>query len=219
MRVSDTELLLDDEAVAALWAADDGVAPAEAGEELSEELVAVTRRIASQYVDALHASASAAFSGRDPSAAAEGIVSAIDALERLADAALDGRPQALLLEIQPEARAFAQDPRLRARHHFLATFRPWLRRYAQELGMDGARIQELVDFDVTHHPLLADLSALRGIGPRRLARLYCAGLYAAQTLALAEPGEVAVVTGFPRRLAGEVVERAQRFVEDLKEPI
>lgn len=216
MRLSDTELLLDDEAVAALWAADDTEAT-ETGDALSEELVAVTRRIASQYVDALHASAAAAFSGHDPAAAAEGIVSAIDALERLADAALDARPQALLIEIQPEARAFAEDPRVRARHRFLAAFRPWLRRYAQELGMDGARIQELVDFDVTHHPLLADLSSLRGIGPRRLARLYCAGLYAAQTLALAEPAEVAVVTGFPRRLAAEVVERAQRFVEDVKE--
>ena len=51
-------------------------------------------------------------------------------------------------------------------------------------------------------PLLEELANLKGIGPKRLERLYCAGLFT-----------IAEVTGLPRKLAEQVVDSTREFAE------
>jgi hypothetical protein len=68
-----------------------------------------------------------------------------------------------------------------------------------------------VEFDAREIPLFGELAALPGIGPRRLERLFCAGLFAVEVVSGADPMEVAQVTGLPRALAVEVVTRAREF--------
>ncbi|MES2638932.1 MAG: helix-hairpin-helix domain-containing protein [Myxococcota bacterium] len=206
----DVDALLFDSATTT---ADDGEQPFDLSP--SSELREVTRRIAAQFLDVLHVTASGLFAGRDPRGSAAQLVTALDALDRLAVAARDDAHRATLAEIHPHARAFAENPAGRARHRFLARLRPWLVHYAAHLSeSDGARIRQLVAFDIADVPLFAELSAIPGIGPRRLERLFCAGLYAVEVVSAADPAEVAQVTGLPRVLAADVVTRAGIFAEE-----
>ncbi len=181
----------------------------------SSELRDVTRRISSQFLEVLQVAASGLFAGRDARGGGSQLLTALDALDRLAAAAQDEPHRALLAEIQPHARTFAADPRGGLRDRFLARLRPWLVRYAAHLGeADGARLRSLVAYDPDAVPLFAELAAIPGIGPRRLERLFCAGLYAVEVVSGAEPAEVAQVTGLPRALAEDVVTRARGFAEE-----
>lgn len=180
----------------------------------SDELRDVTRRISSQFLDVLHVTVSALFAGREARAAAAQLVAALDSLRRLSVAGHDDAQRELLDEILAQATAFVQDPKGRARDRFLARLRPWLLRYAEQLGGDdGARLRALVEFDARELPLFSELAAIPGIGPRRLERLFCAGLHAVEVVGASDPAEVAAVTGLPRALAVDVVTRARDFQE------
>lgn len=209
------DLDIDDDALARLLAPG-GAAPAAAIDLApSDELRDVTRRISAQFLDVLHVTASSLFAGRDPRGAAAQLLTALDALLRLASAAQDTTHEALLHEIRPLAEAFAGDPRGRSRDRFLAKLRAWLVRYAEHLGEEeGARFRALVAYDAREVPLFAELAAIPGIGPRRLDRLFCAGLYAVEVVGAADPIEVAQVTGLPRALAADVVSRARSFQDE-----
>jgi hypothetical protein len=219
----ETELFLDDDGLEALAErlADDTQPDHEVPDvdltaaAPSEELVAVTRRIATQYVDVLHASASAAFGRCDTQAAATQLHSALQALDRLAAAGGDAAHRAILADILPEASRHADAPHGKSRHRFLSRLRHWLARYADHLGdPDGRRIRALVSYNVAEVPLFSELAAIPGIGPRRLERLFCAGLYAVEVVSAADPVEVAQVTGLPRNLAADVVRRAREWADE-----
>ncbi len=69
-------------------------------------------------------------------------------------------------------------------------------------------------WDAATSPLLDELVKVHGMGPKRLQRLYAAGLFTVDALAMAEPADVAMVTGVPRALAADVVETTRRYAED-----
>ncbi len=179
----------------------------------SAELTAVTHRISAQYVEIVRVAAAGVFAGRDARTGLQQLASALDALEKLAIVARDEPQRQLIVELRPSLVACAENPRGRDRERFLARLREWLPRFAEGLGEPGRGLRDLVSFDVSAIPLFEELLALPGIGPRRLSRLFCAGLYAVEVVSGADPAEVAQVTGLPRRLAEEVVTRARGFAE------
>jgi len=180
--------------------------------EPSEELRDVSRRIAGQYVEVIANFAAAAFSGRLDRPGCEELLGALDSLERLATASADTRQLELLKSMHQQverrlARRMGSSP-----HRFLSRLRKWLDEYGKCLsGNDSERLRRLVTYDRGSLPLLAELSRLRGIGPKRLQRLYCAGLYTVESVANANAQELAQVTGLPTKLSVKVVDAAGQF--------
>jgi hypothetical protein len=182
----------------------------------SEEVSRVSRRIAGQYVEVLAHFASRAFAGEAEDATLAQAASAVDALLRLADATGDRVQSRLLVELgyllEPVARTV---DRSRSRSRALTRLREWLPDFAATLEPDDAeRLLALVRWDAATVPLLEELQKLRGMGPKRLERLYAAGLFSVDTVASAEPEDIAAVTGIPRALAEEVVAATRRYAAD-----
>lgn len=182
----------------------------------SDELTRVSRRISGQYAEILAGFASQAFRGRARKESGEQALAALDALQRLATAAGD-REQAALLEELSEIVPGASDSRKnsRARYIAIAALRDWIPRFADTLAPeDGRRLVKLVQWDGGSAPLMEELASLRGIGPKRLGRLYAAGLHTVDVVASADPVDVASVTGLPSRLSVDVVDATRQFALD-----
>lgn len=194
--------------------AEDAPAPAiEIGP--SEELLDVTRRLSAQLLDVLAVTSHTLLSGGAKAGETTQLLSTLDSLRRLAEAARDTKGQALIRELTDEAQRFAHAPNGRTRNRFLARLRAWLVTFATHLGEDqGARLRSLVEYDPRAVPLFSELAALPGVGPKRLQRLFVAGLYAVDTVANANATELAAVTGLPRMLAEDIIERAVAFRDE-----
>lgn len=92
--------------------------------------------------------------------------------------------------------------------------RDWVMTFADLVGGDaGQKLRRLVVFKKGVHPLISHLREIRGIGEKRLERLYAAGLLTVEALVEADPMELASVVGVPKKLARQVVEACQRFAE------
>lgn len=92
--------------------------------------------------------------------------------------------------------------------------RDWVMTFADLVGEEaGAKLRRLVVFKKGVHPLISHLREIRGIGEKRLERLYNAGLLTTESLAEADPAELSTVVGVPRKLARQIVEACQRFAE------
>jgi hypothetical protein len=180
----------------------------------SDELTRVARRIAGQYVGVLARHAAAAF-GRGAASDGGSVRASVDALRRLATAAGDQLQVALLEEFVALLDALEGGPKGRSRQRGLTALSGWIPRFAATLEEEDARhLLALVKWERGSEPLMDELATLKGIGRRRLARLYAAGLFAVDVVANASPDEVAQVTGLPRPLAVEVVEHTRRFADD-----
>ncbi len=194
--------------------AGEGAAPAPVVlNERDEELLRLTRRIAGQYVEVLAGSLSLAFMGKDSSATDSQLAAALETMLRLADACgADDLGQALR-EMDVLVRDW-QSRRPRRRAAFIHSLRDSVLSLCRCLEPeDAASLKKLVVYERRSLPLLDELAALPGIGPRRLGRLYSAGLFTVEAVSAADPMEVAQVTGLPRKLAEEVV-RATRAYAD-----
>ncbi len=184
-----------------------------------EELHAVARRIAGSHVDVVASFARTVFSGTVSRADMMRFTSALSQLERLALAADDGVQE----EVLRGMREFVVD-RLaalegkRGRRVLLPRVRGFLDAFSACLdGEDAERLARLVRYEAGTVPLLEQLARLSGIGPRRLERLYCCGLYSVDALVHADPDEVAAVSGLPRLLAGEVVRAARAWASERRD--
>ncbi|MCB9680734.1 MAG: helix-hairpin-helix domain-containing protein [Alphaproteobacteria bacterium] len=92
--------------------------------------------------------------------------------------------------------------------------RQWTEDMAAELGpIRGARFRQLVDTETGTTALLDELGGIRGMGPRRLQRLYCAGLYTVDAVLSVEADEMAAVSGVPRVLCDTVRTTTAMFKE------
>lgn len=191
-----------------------GAAVAEELLRPSDELGRVARRIAGSYVTVVARHAAVAF-GRDASDDGDlEVRSAVDALQRLAHAADDRRQLGLLHELGgllDDLRA----PHARASQRALTALTDWIPRFAETLEPEDARrLLDLVHWEKGSVPLLEELGTIRGIGRKRLARLYAAGLFSVDTVANARPEEIVQVTALPYPLAVQVVARTRQFAED-----
>lgn len=194
----------------------------------SAELIALGRRLSGQYVDMLahftrraHAEASGSEELTAP------VIGALSPLIRLNQAVDDralGAALSALLALLEEGIPEHQVPRTR----FLQQLREYILAIADHLDeADADRLRTLIHFDQATVPLLDELSKIRGIGPRRLERLYCAGLFAVAPIAAATPEEITSVTTIPLHLSAEIIRvsrafgraRRQRCVDDLRRQI
>ncbi|MCA9567127.1 MAG: helix-hairpin-helix domain-containing protein [Myxococcales bacterium] len=193
----------------------------------SDEVRNVSRRIAGQYVEILATFAAGAFGRRTDPVSLSRAGTAVDALLRLASAAGDTDQEALLHELLDLIGPATSGPaNSRTRQNALAQLRDWLPRFGATLEHEDAeRLTKLVQWDRGTVPLLEELRGLTGIGPKRLQRLYSAGLFTIDTVAASDPADVAAVTGIPLNLAEEVVDATRRyasaermrFLEELRE--
>lgn len=176
-----------------------------------EGLLALTRSISGQYVEVIASFLRAAFHGEDLSLLQKQVEASIDALLRLASATYDDELAASLIALAallPEARVLGGARRER----YLRNARSWVIEFAALLrDEDADHLRALVKFDERSQPLLHRLMEVYGIGPKRLERLYCAGLFSVACLIDADPVEVSQVTGMSQRLARSVIHAAQRF--------
>jgi predicted flap endonuclease-1-like 5' DNA nuclease len=179
--------------------------------EASDELTGLSRRIAGQYAEVVAAFASHAFAGRSGEAALQQVRMAVNALRRLSQATHDD-DVLLALDRLDGVLEHHSARGGRARQRFLKDLRDALLALADHLEpADADRLRNLVVFDRRALPLLDELANLPGIGPRRLERLYCAGLFTVEAVGAANPEEIAQVTGLPRPLAERVVEATRQF--------
>lgn len=181
----------------------------------SEELGAVAHRIAAQYAEVIAQVAGMLFAGRESEGMLEQLDATLEALHRLAVASHSRDEATLLAELRAwteEYHASRVNLAGRGRARYLDRLRTWLPRYAALLGPEAQqRLHELTREDLPRLPLFEELESLRGIGPRRLRRLYLAGLHTVEAVSAADPGELAQVAGLPLALARGVVDRAQEF--------
>lgn len=180
---------------------------------MSDELTRVSRRISGQYAEIIATFASQAFRGKASRDSAEQASAALEALLRLAEASGDTVQTEMLLELRPVIPGAAETRKnSRLRDKSLVALRDWIPRFATTLQADDAqRLLDLVTWDQGSAPLMEELSEIHGIGPKRLGRLYAAGLHTMEIVAQADPIEVAQVTGLPQTLSARVVDATRNF--------
>lgn len=212
----------DDALFASLWAGDAVLEPIDGGTadladllEPSDELGRVARRVAGQYVEILARYAATAFAGTGPAAGLSQLEAAMGALVRLAEASHDAAQIDLLDALATILPGLAAPRESRVARNALAKLADWIPRFAATLEPeDGRRLLTVVHWEKGSAPLLDELASIKGMGRRRLARLYAAGLLTVDVIASARPDEIAQVTGLPRALVDEVVARARAFARD-----
>ncbi len=178
----------------------------------SDELARVARRIAGEYVQVVARHAAVAFGRAGAGGGDLEVRGALGALRRLAEAGGDARQLSLLSELDELLTGLSAPRASRAGRRAVSALGDWIPRFAETLEPEDARaLLHLVEWDHGAAPLLEELGTIRGIGRRRLARLYAAGLFSVDTVANARPEEIAAVTGLPMALAEEVVDRTRRF--------
>jgi len=186
--------------------------------EADRELTDLSRRISGQYVEVIATYAQAAFRGARGRSAWSQVEGNLPALARLAGATGDASLAAAITELQELLRM--DDGGAGARQRLIPRLRDWLRAFAQLLEGEAAdRLEALIRFDRRAFPLLDGLAELRGIGPRRLERLYLAGLFTVESLVDAAPQEVSQATGLPLALSARVVEAAGNFEQHWREQV
>lgn len=186
--------------------------------EATEELVALTRKLAAQYIDVLAAFARDSFRG-DGEIDTHGVAGAIDALARLAESTNDADLLKVLNQLAKlvEASATAHESKGRVRDLMRVQMRHWVLRFADCLeGEDRKRMRELVLFDKSNVPLFDQLARIRGIGPRRIQRMYCAGLFTVETVIQSTPEDISSVTGIPLALARRIHDETAKYAEEQK---
>ena len=181
--------------------------------EPSGELLAVSRRIAGQFVDLIQAFSASVFTRRLTPATTSQFSHAVDALHRLAVAAGDEQQARLLEEMQGLLHNLEHHgDRSRDVDRISIRLRACIPAFSASLeSVDAERLVNMVSYKNQHVPLLAELGNIPGIGKRRLERLYISGLYTVEAVCAAEPSELAAVTGLPLTLATRVVEATREY--------
>lgn len=185
-------------------------------EDDHDELQAVARRIAGNHVDVLANFARAVFAHRATRSEYEQFSGALASLLRLAQGAGDLRQVQLLERMRRDIEERLKDFGSRNdRNRFLPRLQRFIDGFASWLdGADAERLDQLIHFEPGTLPLLSELEGIHGIGPKRLARLYCCGLYTVEAVAPADAIEVAQVTGLPSGLSEDVVAATRRWAEE-----
>ncbi len=189
----------------------------DAAVEPTDELRSVARGIAGHHVEVIAAYVGTALAGEPSAADHHQFAAALRSLLRLAEAAGDHRQQRLLADMRVRVEAEALRSSRRSTR-FRRELRAWVESFATCLDpSDAERLLERVDHPPEAQPLLAELANLKGIGRRRLERLYASGLYTVEVAARATPEEVASVPGLPASLAAEVVRAARAFAVERRD--
>lgn len=177
------------------------------------ELSVVSRAVAAQFVEAVAAVAGEVLAGREE-LVLDRLPPMLDSLRSLSIASTDDEQLALVDELVAAHELYvSRRHRGVGRATYLDAMRSWVQRFAALVDDTGSgdALRALVEYDDEDVPLFQELEQIRGIGRRRLQRLYAARLTTAEVLATASPDDVASVTGLPRALAVEVVACAHKY--------
>ncbi|MEL6349537.1 MAG: helix-hairpin-helix domain-containing protein [Myxococcota bacterium] len=185
----------------------------EDGPDVSGELVRLGRQLTGQYIDVLANYTQAVFSNQGNAGTGKGLHGALTSLIRLADATGDAD---LLDQLQRLLALTEQGvpTRRTARDRFLRALRERVLHIADCLqDADRDRLRELILYDRAALPLLNEIGNIHGIGPRRLERLYCAGLFTVKRVEAASPEDISATTGIPMTLSERIVATTRAFAE------
>lgn len=210
------DLDFSDEELGALFA---GPSTPEGPVEATDELVGLTRKLASQYVEVLASFARESFRGAGE-IDTHGVAGAIDALARLSESTGDTDLLRVLQQLRKlvDASADAQNANARVRDLLRVQMRHWVLRFADCLeGAERNRMRQLVLFDKSNVPLFDQLARIKGIGPRRIQRMYCAGLFTIDTVVRSTPEDISSVTGIPLALSKRIHEETVKYAQDQKD--
>ncbi|MCC6623631.1 MAG: hypothetical protein IT385_20400 [Deltaproteobacteria bacterium] len=211
----------DGAGTAALFGDDDlatflGGGPA-AGEvvapEVSPEARALARVLGSQYVEVIAHYAVDALMGRN-SRHAPKLRQIVKSFRRLALEMNDHELLELYQQLGELIESFTSSTSHERRLVASRRLRDWVMAFADLVGDEAAtKLRRLVVYRKGVHPLISHLREIRGIGDRRLERLYTAGLLTTEALADADPAELAQIVRIPMRLARQLVEACRRFAD------
>ena len=196
------------------WTLDDLEGLLEGGlvsEDERDPLERLGRQIAGQYLDAILPFCTQVFQGPPGQGAVLAAQEASQALSVLASSTHDDAFSTLLTRLDGLMER-AKSARGSARSGFLRDMRAWTMDLAELLEPeDGEALRRRFDARRAEAPLLDHLATVKGIGKRRIQRLYCAGLYTPDALMGAAPSDIAAVTGIPEELARDVIHAATTF--------
>lgn len=185
-------------------------------EDERDPLEKLGRRIAGQYVDVLVPFVQEVFRGPPGAGALTALDGAQQALTQLVEATND-RVFADHLGQLPELMERANIKSGTRRSGFLRDMRTWVMTLADLLEPDDAQsLRVRFDADAVEDPFLAQLGRIPGVGPRRLQRLFCAGLHSVDVLKIAQPDEITLVTGVPIDVAERCVAVAVEYHQSQK---
>lgn len=181
-------------------------------DESSSALRQVADKISAQYGEIIATWSGKVLSSTEPVRTA-GVEATVDNLLRLARSSGHQAQVDLLEDLRATlARIEGTTPSTRDGDQARVQLRDWIPAFADTLdGDDAARLRALVEWTPGSVPFLEELKEIHGIGPRRLTRLYSAGLGQLDAVANATPKDLADVTGIPHNLAVEVIRRAHTY--------
>lgn len=185
--------------------------------EVSGQARALARMLGAQYAEIIAHYAIDALAGRQSKHAPK-LEQIIRNFKRLATEMGDLELLRLYEQLAELSEAFESSPSVDMRMLASQRLRDWVMTFADLVGGEAAqKLRKLVVFKKGVHPLISHLREIRGIGEKRLERLYAAGLLTTETLAEAHPAELGQVMGVTRRLARQVIEACQRFAESQRQ--
>lgn len=191
--------------------------PVREAPEPSDELGRLSRSIAGQYAPVLANFAAEVLRSVDAPESIEAAMAAVENLIRLCSATRD-RELGERLNALREQLDQTVPRRGPARQRALDDLKECLLGIAACLdSADGEPLRRVFLSRRRATPLLQELADIPGIGPRRLDRLYRAGLFTVEALRGADPTDVASVTGLPARLAEDVVQATRDFARRHRE--
>lgn len=181
--------------------------------EVSAEARALARMLGSQYAEVIAHYAVDALMGRN-SRHAPKLRQIVKSFRKLATEMNDHELLQLYEQLGELIETFTTSSTHERRLSASRKLRDWVMAFADLVGDEAAwKLRRLVVFRKGVHPLISHIREIRGIGDKRLERLYSAGLLTTDSLVDADPSELSQIVGIPTRLARHVVEACRRFAE------
>ncbi|MFK7930968.1 MAG: helix-hairpin-helix domain-containing protein [Myxococcota bacterium] len=177
-------------------------------------LQALGRDLAAQYANTIGDYAVSVFSREDSEKGRLQVRAAITSMLDLANATSDA---ALVRTLTPWLPLLdAPSPRKTlARTRQIKDLKAMVKDFASLLDeQEQQQLLSIVQYRGRSSPLMAFLRQLPGIGPRRLERMFLAGLHDLDRLCTAEPDELQRVTGMPLAVAQNTCRSARVFAEE-----
>lgn len=200
----------DEDLALVLEGGGDGPVPAPV---VSGEALALARTLGAQYAEVIGHYAVDSMLGRT-SRHGPKLRQIVKSLTRLAVEMGDLEILELYHQLEDLIAVFSNASLGEARQAASQRLRDWVMTFAGYVDEETAtKLRRLVVFRKGVHPLISHLREIRGIGDKRLERLYVAGLLTTESLVEADPIELAQVVGVPLRLARQIVEASRRFFE------
>lgn len=210
---SSSSFFSDEELDSVLNAPPSTEGPAAQAPEVSEEARALARMLGSQYAEVIAHYAVDALMGRN-SRHAPKLRQIVKSFRKLATEMNDHELLQLYEQLGELIETFTASSTHERRLAASRKLRDWVMAFADLVGDEAAwKLRRLVVFRKGVHPLISHIREIRGIGDKRLERLYSAGLLTADSLVDADPTELSQIVGIPTRLARHVVEACRRFAE------